>query len=101
MLELNPQNFDQEISKGAVLVDFFASWCGPCQMIAPIIEELAKEFTGKVKIAKCNIDEYGDLAGRFGVMSIPTLVFLKNGEEQDRLMGLQQKKVIVEKLNSL
>lgn len=103
MLELTQQNFDSEVLKSPqpVLVDFYAPWCGPCKMISPLVEELAKEYAGKMKMVKVNVDEAGDLAGQFGVMSIPTLIFFKGGQEQERLTGLQSKKVLVEKANSL
>jgi thioredoxin 1 len=102
-MELNDQNFEQEVLKSAqpVLVDFFAEWCGPCKMQAPIIEELAEEYQGKAKILSLDVDKSQQTAGQYQVMSIPTLIFFKNGKEVERLMGLQQKEVLKEKLNSL
>ena len=81
-LELTSSNFD-EAKSGVALVDFWAPWCGPCRMLAPIIDELANEFDGKAKICKVNTDEEGDLAAQYGVRSIPTLIFFKNGEIVD------------------
>jgi len=97
------QNFDSEVlkSKVPVMVDFFADWCGPCKMIAPLVEELAGDYEGKAKIVSLNVDDSMDSAQKYGVMSIPTLIFFKNGKEVERLMGLQQKEVLKEKLNSL
>jgi len=102
-MELNDQNFTQEVLKSGqpVLVDFFAEWCGPCKMQAPIIEELAEEYQGKAKILSLDVDKSQQTAGQYQVMSIPTLIFFKNGKEVERLMGLQQKEVLKEKLNSL
>ena len=87
MLHLNKENFDETIASGTVLVDFWASWCGPCKMIAPIVEEIAAERPD-ITVGKVNVDEEMDLARRFGVMSIPTVVFLKNGREFDRKVGV-------------
>ncbi len=103
MLDLTQTNFSNEVLKSTepVLVDFYAPWCGPCKMIAPLVEEVAKEYAGKIKVVKVNVDEAGDLAGQYGVMSIPTLIFFKGGQEQERLTGLQSKKELVEKLHVL
>jgi len=100
-IELTSDNFDKETSSGVVLVDFWASWCGPCKMIAPIIEEIAKEYEGKAKICKVNIEDYPDLASKFQVMSIPTLILLKDGAQQGQLMGAQAKDVIKQELDNL
>ena len=99
-LELNSSNFD-EAKSGIALVDFWAPWCGPCRMLSPVIEELANDFEGKAKICKVNTDEEGDLAAQFGVRSIPTIIFFKNGEVVDQLVGAQSKQVLTDKLNSL
>lgn len=97
------QNFDEEVIKSdvPVLVDFWAEWCGPCKMQGPIVEELAKDFEGKnVKIGKLDVDANQESAGKFGIMSIPTLAIFKNGEVAEQLTGLQPKEVLAEKLNS-
>ncbi|ABS52285.1 MULTISPECIES: thioredoxin [Campylobacter] len=100
-IELTSANFDAETSKGAVLVDFWAPWCGPCRMLSPVIEELAEDFEGKAKICKVNTDEAQDLATKFGVRSIPTLLFIKDGEIKAQMIGAQSKQVIADKINSL
>lgn len=94
------QNFDTEIakSKGLVLVDFWASWCGPCKMMGPVIEELAKQYEGKVKIGKLDVDANGTIAGKFGIASIPTTIFFKDGKEIDRLVGFQSKETLEKKI---
>ena len=89
-IELTSDNFDQA-KEGIALVDFWAPWCGPCRMLAPVIDELANDFDGKAKICKVNTDEQGDLAAEFGVRSIPTLIFFKNGEEIEREVGFLSK----------
>ena len=77
-----------------VVVDFFATWCGPCRMMAPVIEELAEEYDGKVKIGKLDVDENSDIAARYGVMSIPTIILFKDGEIFSKSVGLQDKEVL-------
>ena len=99
-IELTSENFDV-IKEGVTLVDFWAPWCGPCRMIAPIIEELANDYEGKAKICKVNTDEAQDLAVQFGVRSIPTILFFKDGELKAQLIGAQSKQIIADKLNSL
>lgn len=99
-IELTSENFD-EAKKGVSLVDFWAPWCGPCRMLAPVIDELAEEFDGKAKICKVNTDEQQDLAVEYGVRSIPTLLFFKDGEIKDQLIGAQSKQAITDKINSL
>ena len=96
-------NFEEEVVKaeGPVFVDFFAEWCGPCKMLAPIVEELAGEYDGKVKIGKLDIDANPTVAGKYGVQSIPTLIFFKGGEEVDRAMGFQSKEALKTKLDAL
>lgn len=92
IVNVTDQSFKGEVEgQGTVLVDFWAPWCGPCKMIAPVLEELDKEVGDQVKIAKVNVDENPDSASRFGVMSIPTLIVFKDGEPVDKLVGLQSK----------
>jgi thioredoxin 1 len=98
---LSDTTFDELIggSDAPVLVDFWAEWCGPCKMIAPILEEIAGEQAGKVQIAKVNVDDHPDLAMRFDVMSIPTLILFKDGEAQKRLIGAKGKGQLLEELS--
>ena len=102
-LELDDTNFDAEVLQGdgAVLVDFSAAWCGPCQQLTPIVEELATEYEGKAKVAKVDIDQAADVAGRYGIMSVPTVIFFKGGEKVDQLVGLFPKSQYKAKLDAL
>lgn len=102
-MQVTDQNFQEEVMKydKPVLIDFYATWCGPCKMLAPIIEELAPKYEGKVKIVKLDVDENPHTAEQFSVQSIPTLVFIKNGKELERLNGFQAKEVLEEKLNAM
>ncbi len=86
--EFTTANFADEIKSGVTLVDFWAEWCGPCKMIAPMIDELAGEYDGKAKIGKINIDNEADLAAQFNVSSIPTLLLVKDGQEAKRFIGV-------------
>ena len=92
--------FDEEIASSdePVIVDFWAEWCGPCKMIAPVLDEIATEQAGKVRIAKLNVDDNPDIARRFDVMSIPTLIIFKGGEPQKRLVGAKGKGQLLEEL---
>ena len=96
-IEITTQNFDEVISQGKpVLMDFWATWCGPCKRLGPIIEELAAEYDGKAVVGKCDIEENDDLTEKFGIMNVPTVVFLKDGKEVDRVVGLAMKNVYQE-----
>jgi len=92
-MELKNENFQEEIKTGLVLVDFFATWCGPCKMLAPIVEEVASEHED-LKVVRINIDNEESIAMDYQIMSIPTLVLIKDGKEVDRVIGYVQKKVI-------
>ncbi len=100
---LTKDNFEREVLKSEqpVLVDFWADWCAPCHQIAPAIEELAHEFDGSATIAKLNVDEEPELARRYGIRSIPSLLFFRSGEAVDRIAGVQPKRVLSEKLAEL
>ena len=100
-IEVNSQNFKQEVLQSdiPVLVDFWATWCGPCRMIAPILEEIAKEYDGKIKVAKINVDDEIKLAREFGIMSIPTIIVFENGTEKAKKIGLSTKEEILKLLN--
>lgn len=100
---ITDQDFADQVLKAKVpvLVDFFAEWCGPCKMIAPIIEELAEEYDGKALVVKMNVDDSMDTAQSYGIMSIPTLVFFKDGQEVDRSVGAIPKEAMAEKLDAL
>ncbi len=93
VIELTSQNFESEVLKSdvPVLVDFWAPWCGPCRMVSPIVDEIAEEVQGKAKVGKVNVDEQGDLAAQFGVMSIPTIMVFKNGEAVSTSVGAKPK----------
>ena len=99
-LHLTNANFSQEVEKSniPVRVDFWAEWCGPCKAIGPIIEQLAVELQGKMKVGKVNVDEDPDLAGKFNVMSIPTLLIFKNGQPVDQIVGAMPKDRLLAKL---
>ena len=101
-LEINSQNFDSLIAGDQpVVLDFGATWCGPCQMVAPIIDELAKEYEGKVVIGKCDVDQDQDLPGRFGVRNIPTIIFVKGGEVGEKKVGAQSKDALKKSIEGL
>ena len=100
-IELTNDNFNATVESGISLVDFWAPWCGPCRMIAPVIDELAGDFEGKANICKVNTDEQQDLATKYGVRSIPTILFMKDGEIVDQVVGASSKQALSDKLNSL
>lgn len=97
-LEVNETNFEQEVKKSdtpIVVVDFWAPWCGPCRKLAPLIDEIAEEFTGKVKVVKVNTDENLKLAQEYSISGIPSILLFKSGEAVERLVGLMQKSSLV------
>ncbi len=102
-IELTEANFESEVlrSNQPVLVDFWAEWCGPCKMLAPVLDEIALEQTGRVKVAKVNVDGNPVLATRFGIQSIPTLLYFANGVMRDQTIGVVSKRGIVSKLEKL
>ena len=100
-VELTNDNFEATVGEGVSLVDFWAPWCGPCRMIAPVIEELAEEFEEKANICKVNTDEQQDLAVKYGIRSIPTILFMKDGEVVDQMIGAASKQAFADKINSL
>ena len=102
-IHFTDENFNEEVlaSNIPVVVDFYADWCGPCKMLAPVIEALAGEWEGKVKIGKLNVDEAPETARNFGIMSIPTLLYIKNGEVVNKTVGVISKTEIEQLLNSL
>ncbi|WQT54022.1 thioredoxin [Helicobacter pylori] len=100
-IELTEENFESTIKKGVALVDFWAPWCGPCKMLSPVIDELASEYEGKANICKVNTDEQEELSAKFGIRSIPTLLFVKDGEVVNQLVGVQTKVALKEQLNKL
>jgi thioredoxin 1 len=100
IVTISAENFEQEVNKSPlpVLVDFWAEWCGPCKMIAPVLDEIAEENIGKIKIAKVNVDDNQELASRFGIRAIPTLLIFKGGQVKEQIIGLMGKKDLAKKL---
>jgi thioredoxin 1 len=98
--EVNEQNFQQEVLNAdvPVLVDFWAPWCGPCRMVGPVVDELAREYEGKLKVVKVNTDESPNVAVQYNIMSIPTLMIFKDGQRVDQIIGAQPKQAIASKL---
>ena len=102
-IEINDANFETEVlqSSQPVLADFWAEWCGPCKMLGPVLDEIALEHNGRVKVAKVNVDTNSELAERFGIQSIPTLLYFANGELRDKTAGVVSKPAIVSRLEKL
>jgi thioredoxin 1 len=102
-IEINDANFNAEVleSKQPVLVDFWAEWCGPCKMLSPVLEEIAAEQGDRVKVAKVNLDTSPELAERFSIQSIPTLLYFEGGEVRNKTIGVQSKRAIVSNLSKL
>jgi thioredoxin 1 len=94
LLQITDQNFESEVLKSdlPVLVDFWAEWCGPCKMIAPVVEELAGEYSGKLKVAKLDVDAHGSIAQQFRILSIPTVIIFKDGKVESQIVGAVPKK---------
>ncbi len=103
VVSVTNDTFDEEVLKASsvVMVDFWATWCGPCKIVAPVVEELAKEYDGKAKFAKVNTDENADLATKFNIRGIPTLIFFKDGEVKDQIVGAVPKAQLKSKIDSL
>lgn len=101
IVTLTKENFAKEVLESSlpVLVDFWAEWCGPCKMLAPVLDELAEEYDGRVKIGKVNVDTEQELAAQFGVTAIPTLLFFKSGEVVEQMRGLKSKRALRESLD--
>jgi len=102
-LEVNNNNFDEKVLKSdkPVMVDFWAEWCGPCRTVAPVIEEIAKEYSEKALVVKCNVDNCQAVAARYGIRNIPTVLYFKGGEIVDKQIGAVQKNAYTAKLNAL
>ena len=101
--EITTENFDAEVTKSAlpVVIDFWASWCGPCRMLSPMVDELASQYAGKIKVGKVNVDEQPRLAMNYDVQSIPTLIFFKDGKPVDKSIGVVPKEKLEKIIESL
>ena len=101
-LEITDANFEEVVLKSdkPVLVDFWAEWCGPCRMVGPVVDELATEYDGKAVVGKVNVDENPDISAKYGIRSIPTLLYIKNGEVVDRAVGVSPKAALADKLDA-
>jgi len=102
ILDATTATWDEEVlgADELVLVDFWAVWCGPCRMVAPIVEELAKDYSGKIKVVKLNTDENPDIASKYKIMGIPTIMFFKGGEKVDQVVGAVPKPQLISKIDS-
>lgn len=102
VFEVTTSTWDDEVIKaqGLVMIDFWAAWCGPCRMISPTVEELSKEYSGKIKVLKLNTDESSDIASRYQVMGIPTIMFFKDGIKLDQIVGVVPKQLLKSKIES-
>jgi thioredoxin len=102
-IELTESNFDREVIQngGAVIVDFWAEWCGPCKMISPLLDEIAREKAGVVKVAKVNVDESQSLSFKYNIRAIPALLFFKNGQLRDQVTGVTSKKDLLSRIEAL
>ena len=102
LLELNDSNFNEEVvnSEDVVLVDFWAEWCGPCKMIAPIVEKISNDYSGKLKVGKLDVDSNPNISSTFGIRSIPTLLIFKSGKPVDQIVGAVSESAIVAKLDN-
>jgi len=102
IIEVTTSNWDTEVIKaqGLVMIDFWAAWCGPCRMISPTVEELAKEYSGKIKVLKLNTDENSEIASRYKIMGIPTIMFFKDGNKLDQIVGVVPKQHLKAKIDS-
>jgi len=101
VFDLDDEIFDKKIKEGAALVDFWADWCMPCRFIGPIVEQLSEEYTGKINFYRLNVDKNREVASRFNILGIPTLIFFKDGNELDRIVGVQPMENIKEKLDTM
>ena len=103
VVKLTTENFDEQVlrSEQPVLVDFYADWCGPCQALGPVVDQLAADYEGRARIGKLDVDASGEVAQRYGVQSIPTLLFVKNGEVVDQVVGAMPGSKLAEKLDSM
>ena len=102
VLDVTDKNFESEVLKAdlPVLVDFWAEWCGPCKMVSPIVDEISQELSDKLKVVKVNVDDAQDLAGKYQIMSIPTLLLFKGGETVEQIVGALSKDQLLEKINA-